>query len=129
LAITKYESSFTISSTGDVSGDTYKGVFKVKTRLSHRDQLNRDRIRRDLLGSNPEGVGARAASIAEIFSQLAVRIVDAPSWWTNTDNGMDLSDDNVVAEVYEASIKAEADEVERVRKKGEEAKEALKSSE
>lgn len=81
------------------------------------------------MGGAPEGASERARSIAEIFSQLTVRITDAPSWWRNSDNGMDLSDDKVVAEIYEAAIKAEQDEIARVQKTGEDAKKDLVATE
>lgn len=127
MAVTKYEAQFTVNTTGETTGDAYKGLFRVKTRLSHRDHLNRDRIRRDMLGANPDGASDRARSIAEIFSQLSVRVLDAPSWWANSENGIELADDNIVAEVYGEAIKAEQDEIQRVQKVGEGAKKDLSS--
>lgn len=125
--IEKYEAQFSVNSVGETTGDSYRGLFRVRCRLSHRDHLNRDRLRRDLIGTSPEAASDRARSIGEIFSQLSVRVIEAPSWWTNSENGLGLADDNVVAEIYQEALKAEADEVAKVTKKGEEAKADLKT--
>lgn len=106
MTIKKFEDSFQVSVTGEVTGEAFKGVFKVRTRLSFKDALARDSVRRNLLGSVPEAASERANSIADVFSELAVRITDAPSWWTNSDGGLELADDNIVAAVYKATMNA-----------------------
>ncbi len=102
----KNEESFTVNVTGDTSGENFRGVFRTKLRISFRDSLEKDRIRRQMLGDLPEGASIRANSIADIFSDLAIRIIEAPSWWTNSGNGMDLEDENVLGEVYRAAMQA-----------------------
>lgn len=132
----EHVTSFTVNLVGDTTQEQWTGVFKCKTRLSHRDHLTRDRVHRDLLGPNVErrveadgtvvtNVTPRAASIAEVFSQLAIRIVDAPSWWKEMDGGMGLSDDNVVSKVYEEAIKAESDVIQALKEKAKAAKKEL----
>jgi hypothetical protein len=116
---------FTVTITGETSGETWRGEFAAKPRLSHRDQLARDRIRRELLG--PDGTNAvpRAHNQAEIFSQLAVRLTEAPKWWSEAGNGLDLDDDNIVAEVYSQVMRIEQEAFERVKKAAEDAKAEL----
>lgn len=123
-------SSVTINVKGDTSGEQYQGVFKFRTRLSFRDQLRRDEIRRQLLGESPNGTQAldRAASAARMFSELAIRIVEAPKWWTNAADGLELEDDNVLISVHDAAIKAEGDRIAYIAKQGEEAKAALEKA-
>lgn len=125
MATTKYERSFVIRVVGEVTGETFVGSFTVKTRLSHRDHLNRDSLRRQLLGDKPEFASERAATSAEIFSQCSTRILEAPSWWTGSDGGMTLTDDSVVIEVYQEALKCEAEALAEVQKKAEEAKKDL----
>jgi hypothetical protein len=121
MAVNTDTVQFTVSVTGDTSGEKWYGLFKVKTRLSHRDQLQRDKVRRELLGTDGANASVRARDQAEIFSQLAVRVVDAPSWWRDNGNGLDLADDNLISEVYSASVKAEVDSLEAIKKAGEQA--------
>lgn len=127
MAVAKYESPFTVETTGDTTGEKWKGLFKVKTRLSHRDQLNRDRVRREMIGNNPDAASERARATADVFSQLSIRLIDAPSWWVNADNGLDLADENVVIEVFQAALKAEQDETAKALKKGSDARKDLKT--
>ncbi len=121
----KYEEEFTIDVNGENTGENFRGKFQVKTRLSHNDHLRRDRVRRALLGDVQGAPDLRAESCAEVFSQLAVRLLDAPDWWNRADNGQELFDDAPVKAVYDRAIKAEFDEVKRATDKGEEAKKDL----
>lgn len=112
--------TFTISVIGETSQEKWYGSFTVKTRLSHKDRLEQDRIRRQYLGGDPVGASQRALTSAEIFSQCAVRITKCPPWWTDADNGTDLADDNVVAEVYNKALECESKLAEELKKKAEE---------
>ena len=120
---------FTISVEGEQTGETFRGKFVAKLRLTHREQLIQDRQRRTLLGDKPEHASIRCLNQAEIFSELATRIVDAPSWWKDSDGGLELVDDDVVGAVYsELSKKIREDEEQR-QKKLEEAKKDLQEVE
>lgn len=127
MATINTETSFSISVKGETTGDDYKGNFSVKTRLSHRDQLNRDRIRRDLLGEDAASASPRAHTQAEVFSQLAVRVTKSPSWWSDNANGLDLMDDAPVKAVYDAALKAEQEALDVLKSQAEDAKESLGS--
>ena len=120
--------SFVVDLTGESSGDNYKGKFSSKLLLSHREQLFQDRERRRLLGENPEQASVRAMNQAQVFSELRIRLVETPSWWKDSDGGLDLVDDDVVAGVY-AKVKEALEEYELERfKKVEEAKKELEKT-
>lgn len=112
--------TFAVDVKGNITGETFVGKFTVKKRLSFREQLARDNIRRELLGpaAGDPSIGASSSSI--VFSELRVRVVEAPSWWTNRDNGLDLIDDNVVGAVYKPiadMIKQQNDEADAAAEK------------
>jgi hypothetical protein len=117
--------SFTIDVTGELSGETFKGKFTTKLRLSHRDQMFADRERRRLLGDTPEYATARCHNQAEVFSRLMAHLVDSPSWWREADHGLDLVDDDVVAKVYAEIQNAISREDDDKLKKVEEAQKDL----
>lgn len=119
--------SFTISVTDKITGELVRGTFKVKTRLSWRDQLSRERIRLDLLGPLGEKATVRAREQADCISELAVRVIDAPQFWKEADNGLDLEDDGVLVEVFNEAMKAESESIAALKKQGEEAKKELAS--
>lgn len=119
--------TFTVDVVGDVTGERWVGKFTAKRRLSFKEQLARDNERRRLIGPSVGDPLPRAVSAANIFSELAVRLVDAPSWWRDKDNGTELEDDSVVSRVYmealeikeeaEGELKKEADKAEGDLKK------------
>lgn len=120
---------FKVDVAGEVTGSKWYGQFKVKIHLSHREQLQRDKIRRELLGADPEGADVKSRNQAEIFSSLAVRVVESPPWWAASGNGLDLLDDNVVIEVYEKTMKAELDVLTAMKEKAAQAKKDLEKVE
>lgn len=122
--------TFSVSMDGDRTGTKWHGEFTVKTLLSHRDELRRDQIRRELLGGvNPEFASIRSLNQADVFSDLAVRIIKSPSWWNESSGGLDLSDDNVVATVYSKTMDAEKEVLNRIKKDGDEASAELRKAE
>lgn len=120
----KTSESFVVDVIGETTGKTWKGVFKTKLRLSHRDYLRQDEIRRQLLGANPNDASPRAQNTAELFSYISVHLLESPQWWSQSSNGLDHEDDNVIGSVYaeisklkekeDADLKAKAAEDIRV---------------
>lgn len=117
---------FTINITGETTGEQYKGQFKAKIRLSHRDELRRDELRRKLLGATPAEASQRAQNQASLLSDLEVRLTDSPKWWGTVGGGLDLEDDNVLIGVWEECQRIERESLENIRKEAEAAKGELK---
>lgn len=113
------QENFIVNALGETTGESWSGKFAAKKRLSFNDQLRRDNFRRQMLGAAVGEPAPRAASMALIFSELLVRLVEAPSWWVDADEGRELEDENVIVQVYEKAIKVEEDAREAVRKKAE----------
>lgn len=119
---------FSIDKIGEVSGETFKGVFKVKIRLTHRDLLLQDQMRRDLLGPKPESASPSAVSTSMVFAKIWTHLVDAPNWWKDAGNGIELVDEAPVVAVYDSIIKIESDAIEALKKQGDAAAEALRKT-
>jgi len=114
--------AFVINVTGDTTGENQTGKFVAKKRLSFNDQLRRDNFRRAMLGEAPGEPHPRTASMATVFSELLVRLLEAPSWWVDADEGRELEDENVIVEVYEKALKVENDAKAAVAKAAAEAR-------
>lgn len=112
---------FSVSVTGEVTGETFKGVFKAVPRLSHRDNLRRDQLRRDLLGGKPDEASPDALNVSLVFSKIWVHLVEAPSWWKDSGNGVNLLDESPVAAVYDNVARIEREAFEAVQKKAKDA--------
>lgn len=120
------EGSFSISVVGETTKERMIGKFKVKTALSHRDYIIKDQERRRLLGSMGGEPDDRCRNISVICSELKVRIVESPAWWKETDGGLDLLDDNVLANVFNEAMRLEKEAFEEKQKQAEAAKVELK---
>jgi hypothetical protein len=110
---------------GENTGQSFNGRFKLKTILSRRDRFAADLRRREILG--PQSENAMAALNGESFmlGRLFVSIIEAPSWWENSANGLDLNDGNIIAELFEECLKAEKEQLESVQEKASQALEKL----
>lgn len=111
--------SFTVDVVGENTEQPWKGLFKTKLRLSHRDYLRQDEIRRGLLGEKPENASPRAANTADLFSFISVHLLEAPQWWTMNQDGLALEDDNVIGEVYSRIVEKKAEAAKKAKEKAE----------
>ena len=91
---------FSINEVGQRSGRVYDGKFTVKTLLNRRENFIADERRRFIVGSNSQGVAPSLSGEAYILGQLSVRIVESPKWWTESDNGLDLPDENIIGTIF-----------------------------
>jgi hypothetical protein len=92
--------SFNISVTGETSGEKWFGEFRALRRLSFRQQMMRDRARREYLGELAQYASARVLEQAIVFADLAVSLTKVPEWWKAAGNGQDLCDDNLLEAVW-----------------------------
>lgn len=119
MAIDAGDSPFSLHVVGETTDETWKGEFRAKKRLSHRDQLTKDQVRRELLGGQPGQPTERALSTSMILSELRVRLTKFPPWWQDTNFGLDLDDDNVIGEMYDKAIAIEQEALDAKKKKAE----------
>jgi len=117
--------TFSISIDGEKTGEKWHGSFTVKLFLSHREELRRDAYRRELLGDLAQFASVRQANQADVFSELSVRLVKAPSWWMDSNGGIDMIDSEVVAKVYDLTMGLERKAIDALKAKAEAAKAEL----
>ncbi len=125
MAIEANDQPFTFHAVGETSDQTWTGEFRAKRWLSHRDQLTKDQVRRELLGGQTGMPTERALSTSMMLAELRVRLTAYPEWWITTDRGLDLADDNVVYGIYEKAITIENEAIEAKKKKAEKIQEQL----
>jgi hypothetical protein len=117
---------FNIHLFGDKSGELFRGDFEAHKRLSHRQELLRDRLYREMLGTNPDFASPRAKDQAEMVAELKVSLVKCPVWFQECDYGLDLIDDSVLRKVWEEVMKIRLDAFNELKEKAQKAEEALK---
>jgi hypothetical protein len=121
--------TFTVDVKGENTDRQYTGVFTTKARLTQRDYLLEDQIRRDIIGTNAQAASAMATGISIAVSYLKVRVLKAPKWWTDSDGGLDLEDDNILAAIYYKAVEAEKEDKKVLADQAEKARQELKKNE
>ncbi len=128
MAIDANDAPFTLTVVGETSDTTWTGEFRAKKWLSHRDQLLKDQVRRELLGGQTGQPTDRALTTSMILSELRVRLTKFPEWWPTTNMGLDLADDNVIGTIYDKAMAIEQEAIEAKKKKAEKVQEQLKAA-
>lgn len=96
----KNAQEFSFSFDSKLDGKNYAGKFKVKIRLSHREQLAIDQRRRQILGNDPNNAAPLMNQYAFAIASLQVRCLEAPSWFRDNGYGLDLEDTELLMAVF-----------------------------
>lgn len=100
---------FTVNITGRHSKASYMGTFRVKCLLSPLEEIAADKRYRDLLGENSHLAQEHVRRQAFALAQLEQRVIEMPPFWENdTINGGHIEDDNVLLEVLDLAVEAQA---------------------
>jgi hypothetical protein len=118
--------SFNVKLVGDVTKNTFEGVFEAKTKLSIKENLKEEELVRRFLGVNSQEASSESRMIAGAVAYLAMRIVKAPQWWKDSNGGQDLEDMNVLAGVNNAAQAKIAEEYEKLATEADKARPILK---
>jgi hypothetical protein len=106
MALPLNEKTVQISVEGQYTKKKFEGLFTMKCKLTmaekYKLEMEKSRMKSDVRFGT-DGFD----TIISILAALRVRVIKAPDWWTQSDGGLDLIDDNVVLEVYEKSIDVE----------------------
>ena len=116
MDLPKNERTFFFNAVGEYTQQKFEGEFTVlcvPTMLQRRSiEIERGRITGDM--SNPT---SNLFSLAIMLGNLRIRILKSPGWWTDSNGGSTLRDDNVVLALFEQVMQQEEDWRDEVRKK------------
>jgi len=114
-----------LSVTGESSGKPFNGDFVVKTLITRKEVFIADERRRLLIGANPGAVPPTLNGEAYMLGQLFVRVVSGPSWWDDSDAGSNLEDQNVIGEIFKATMEKEEERLASLKQTAEKALEKM----
>jgi hypothetical protein len=114
------ETSFSVNLKAE-SGDSYVGTFKIRKRLSHAQNLRKDALRRELLGDSPAAATQDVLMSSLILATCQAHIIESPNWWSKSNGGLDLLDQEPLVEVFNKINEAQQKEAEGLQTKAEEA--------
>lgn len=117
---------FDVNLIGDKTNTTYMGTFKVKCLISPLEEIEADRVYRELLGANSHLAQEHVRQQAFALSQLQQRVLEAPVFWENTIlGGGHIQDRNVIMYILDRAIQAQEEYVEGKKKELEERQKKL----
>jgi hypothetical protein len=115
MELPKNEDIVEIDMLGDTTLKKYEGQFTIRCVLSagqrHAMELEKSR----LMGTSPQPTDA-LVGLAEVLGTLRAKIVEAPEWWKQSLGGSNLSDENVLMELYNKIGEAEIQWRDKVKK-------------
>lgn len=121
----KNEEEFVVNVTTK-DGENLRGKFRVKVKLSLRDMLGMDAMRRSLLGPQTGEPDQVAFLIASGTAKIRAHALETPSWWKDSNDGLDLDDIDVLVSVLTELNKVEKEYQDRNKKSAEDGMETLK---
>ena len=132
MEITDTHATFTVHINGESTMQTYMGEFKVKCLLSPYDQIQADKMYRELLGDQLLYASDNAKTHAFALSQLKYRIIEFAPFFANPNQpsvpGGHLQDGNVLFEVLNKAIEAQEKYMEQTQEQAEKMEQRLKEA-
>ncbi len=119
------EATFTMDLTAE-SGERYTGPVRVLKRLTRQQSLRLDALRRELLGPNPFGATEDVLMSSLRLATCSVHILEAPSWYTGTNRGLNLLDEEPLEYVYNKIMELRDEDRKALEAKAQEAAAELK---
>lgn len=108
MEIKNSEAVFDISLLGQYTNESYMGTFRVKCLLSLLEDIEADKLYRQLLGDNSHLASEHVRQQAFALAQLSKRVIEAPPFWENSRlGGSHIKDANVIVEVLDKAIEAQ----------------------
>ncbi len=117
------EFSFHYTGKGETTGEQYFGDFTVKSVLSNAEQME-VAIRVDRYSGGSRTLAEQFKLFNRIFAELELRVIKSPKFWSESNNGWDLHDANIVHEVFTEAMKAPKIWADRIKAKAEEIEKA-----
>lgn len=105
----------------DRFGERWRGNFIFKPEMTRREAFQADARRRSIVGGIPAGQEAPPALQGEAYmlGVLSVRITEAPSWWHDSDGGLELSDPGIIVGVFDLLTQMDEEIAEKLTEKAE----------
>ena len=102
----KIERSFPFEAVGDLTGKKYDGNFQVKAILNFGDKHQLE-LQKTLLQADTRSPTPGLRGVAQILAELSIRIIEAPTWWQQSNGGRTILDENVVLALYDKVVEQE----------------------
>jgi len=100
MDLPKNERTFQFSYKSELFNKMFEGSFTVKCVLNMLDkrilEIEKSRLRLDVINPTPDLI-----ALTTIQANLKTRIIEAPEWWKQSNNGNDIQDEGVIVTLFD----------------------------
>lgn len=100
MNLPKNERTFEFEEVGELYGKPYQGSFTVKCVLTMLEkrvlEIEKSRMRSDITNPTPDLI-----ALTTILANLKARIISAPEWWKQSNDGNDIQDENIIVALFD----------------------------
>ncbi|CAB5221504.1 hypothetical protein UFOVP244_181 [uncultured Caudovirales phage] len=102
---------------GENTGKSYDGTFKVQKYLTNKERSSVSRYLETLCRDIERDTNL--ILLMQAISHMKVHTAEAPSWWTDSENGLNLMDTEPVFKLYSLLLQAQRPAVKKEEEKTE----------
>lgn len=106
MFLTNNEHKFYLKAKGEKTAEAFEGDFTTKCILNQQEQVE-VALRTDRYNGGSKTISPTHALINRTVAELEVRMIKAPTWWTDSDSGRLLYDTNILFDVFTETMKGE----------------------
>lgn len=121
-----------VRTTGEDTGDIFAGTFEFYMSLPAGRLLELDQYRRAYIGSQGNVMLSTTVDLAEQLASIRAHTCNdakdepiAPSWWKESQFGLELTDLNVIKDIYKSLLLAKEAYANELKTKRESARQKL----
>lgn len=100
------ETQIEFECTGETTSKRYSGSFTIKSVLNNFE-LTDVVLRTDRYNGGSQTIPAQIALFNRAIAELEIRVKSAPDWWSKSDSGRLIFDQNVVFELFAKVLEAQ----------------------
>lgn len=125
MDIPSREHTFYFKDKGERTRKNFEGSFTIKALLTQQEIVDVGLLL-DQYSRGSKSLSQGVSLLNRAFAELDIRIVKAPSFWKDSNQGRDLLDTNIVFGVYKAAMDAETEYDKKLEEMANKAEEASK---
>lgn len=120
------ETQFEFECTGETTSKRYSGSFTIKSVLNNFESAEVV-MRADRYNGGSQTLPVQTALFNRAIAELEMRIKASPDWWTKSDSGRLMYDQNVVFELFNKVLEAQKEWKDRLNTEASKSESASKS--
>lgn len=112
------ETTFFYSKISEETGKEYKGEFTVKTKLTIKERIEKEKSKLRIIGeTNLVNDSYQALeSLAIVVSGMQAMVIKGPDWFTQSNYGFDLDDEDILFDLWKKINEAKINWVTNLKK-------------